>query len=67
MCKMRGGTDTAETSAISPPSPLTVPAEMYKGIFEAAKRRLPSYRVGLDTKDFASEATGKDPLRGRLR
>jgi HK97 family phage major capsid protein len=44
---MFGADDDTDTKAVRPdlPSPLSIPVDAYKGLFEATQKRLPSYRV----------------------
>jgi hypothetical protein len=71
MGRMRGnganqaGHDSVQAKAVgrwNPPSPLTLPAQAYAGLYEAAAKRLPSYRVEFSGKDGVSEATVKSPF-----
>ena len=57
-----GSSTTKKVGRWNPPSPLTVPADTYKGLFEAASKRLPSCRVEFGGKDGLSEATVKSPF-----
>jgi Phage capsid family len=71
MGRMRGnganqaGHDSVQAKTVgrwNPPSPLTLPAQAYAGLYEAAAKRLPSYRVEFSGKDGVSEATVKSPF-----
>jgi hypothetical protein len=44
----KGHDALGENKAVSRQSPLTVPVEEYRGLYEAAVKRLPSYRIDCD-------------------
>ena len=65
LAKMRHGADaTNSADRWRPVSPLGVTADAYKGLFMAAKNRLPSFQVEIGGKDFGSEVEFKSPIAG---
>jgi HK97 family phage major capsid protein len=49
--------NSAETKAINRPvSPLDIPVEQYRGLYEAAVKRLPSYRIDCDKMDVTTKS-----------
>jgi hypothetical protein len=63
----RGAADASgssvETKAIQPASPLNIPEAEYRGLYHAAIKRLPSYRVDCDHAGASQSAWifGDDP------
>ncbi|TPG31756.1 phage major capsid protein [Mycolicibacterium hodleri] len=51
---------STDTPSARPASPLDIPVQQYKGLFEAASKRLPSYRVEFDGKP--GQPTVKSPF-----
>ncbi|MGX9672656.1 phage major capsid protein [Mycobacterium sp. HM-7] len=58
-----GPTDVNQTDSWIAPSPLNLPAEAYEQLFEAASKKLPSFRMEFSGKDF-KRAQVKSPIAG---